>query len=96
VASIVHIHGDRDETVPLDGRPIGETRQGKVSDSLPMYGTFGNFGPAQKRDAGGLACTERAARSGDILDFCLFEGGHSFRTEFLQHAIERLKDAGQL
>jgi polyhydroxybutyrate depolymerase len=96
VASIVHIHGDRDETVPLDGRPIGETRQGKVSDSLTMYGTFGNFGPAQKRDAGGLACTERAARSGDILDFCLFEGGHSFRTEFLQHAIERLKDAGQL
>lgn len=96
VASVVHIHGDSDKTVPLDGRPIRETRQGKVSDALAMYADHGAFGPVQERAAGPLDCDMRGNAAGDILEFCLFEGGHSFRTEYLAHGIDRLKAAGRL
>jgi polyhydroxybutyrate depolymerase len=95
-ASVVHFHGDNDATVPLDGRPIGETRQGKVSEAFEHYGLHGAFGNGVRRDTAMLRCSERTAESGDILDYCLFSGGHSFRTEYLLHGIERLKDAGQL
>ncbi len=43
VANIIHIHGDNDPTVPLNGRPILNTHQGKVSDALAkgweLYGS---------------------------------------------------------
>lgn len=94
--SIVHIHGTTDKTVPLDGRPIRETRQGQVATALITYGHFGKFGPATPYENGALTCEERRNDSGDILDFCLFEGGHSLRTEFIKHGIDRLKEAGQL
>ena len=96
VASIVHIHGDDDATVPVDGRRIGKTRQGKVSDALEMYALHGVFGPETRKDTAMLHCSERATIGGDVLDFCLFSGGHSFRTEYLLQAIMRLRDAGQL
>ena len=95
-ASLIHIHGDADGTVPLDGRPIGPTRQGKVSDALAMYAALGNFGPATQADTPKLRCAQSANDTEDILEFCLFEGGHSFRTEYLGYALERLKSAGKL
>ena len=96
LASIVHIHGDRDITVPLVGREIGQTRQGAVAQSLESYGAQGNFWPAEDTQAGDLSCAQRSNPQGKILDFCLFEGGHSFRTEHLAHGLDRLKQAGQL
>lgn len=78
VASIVHIHGDRDTTVPLDGRAIGPTRQGKVSEALAMYAAHGDFAPAGTDSTDMLACTDRENAEGDILEFCLFEGGIHF------------------
>ncbi|MEH6646621.1 alpha/beta hydrolase family esterase [Sulfitobacter sp.] len=95
-ASLVHIHGDRDTTVPLDGRAIGPTRQGKVSDAMQMYGSLGSFGPAQNVDTDMQRCRQRDNPAGDILEFCLFKGGHSFRTEYLDYALQRLMAAGQL
>lgn len=94
--SIVHIHGDRDRTVPLKGRPIGETKQGEVHDALALYKTFGGFGPAQDAQTDTLACENRSNADGEVLDFCLFEGGHSFSTKHLSYGINRLKDAGQI
>jgi polyhydroxybutyrate depolymerase len=44
--SLIHLHGDADSTVPLDGRPIGPTRQGKVADALAMYSALGDFDAA--------------------------------------------------
>lgn len=97
-ASIVHIHGDNDSTVPLDGRAIGETHQGKVSEALSHYSREGEFGPAQTTaaDIDALRCTGRTNADGAILDFCLFSGGHSFRTEYLAYGIERLRAQGRL
>lgn len=96
VTSIVHIHGDRDTTVPLDGRVIGETKQGKVSDALTMYAAHGEFGPVEQRDTDILQCSKQENAGGNVLEFCLFEGGHSFRTEYLAYGIEQLKAAGRL
>ncbi|MEP1766868.1 MAG: polyhydroxybutyrate depolymerase [Sulfitobacter sp.] len=96
ITSIVHIHGDRDTTVPLDGRAIRETKQGRVQDALDMYAEHGGFGAATQHSAGALECSEQVNGNGNILEFCLFEGGHSFRTEYLDYGIEQLKAAGQL
>ncbi len=96
VSSIVHIHGDADTTVPLKGRRIGETKQGKVSEALEMYAQFGKFGQAKAEKSGSLTCQGQTNASGEILEFCLFPGGHSFRTEYLRYGIKRLRSAGQL
>lgn len=96
VNSIVHIHGTQDTTVPLDGRRIRETKQGQVSTALITYERFGNFGSAQAYERGALDCETRGNAEGDILDFCLFDGGHSFRTEYLKHGIDRLAETGKI
>lgn len=96
VASIVHIHGTTDKTVPLSGRAIRETKQGVVAEALAMYETFGRFGAAKPSRIATLDCKTRNNPTGDVLQFCLFEGGHSFRTEYLAHGIKTLLDAGRL
>lgn len=96
VSSIVHIHGTQDKTVPLTGRAIRETKQGEVAEALAMYTAFGDFGPKTQTTQGALTCQNRSNPAGEILDFCLFEGGHSFRTEYLQHGLQALIDAGQV
>ncbi|MEH6737148.1 MAG: prolyl oligopeptidase family serine peptidase [Sulfitobacter sp.] len=96
VASIVHLHGNRDTTVPLDGRVIGETRQGKVSDALAMYAAHGQFGDVKETTTEVLHCSDQTNPDNAILEFCLFEGGHSFRTEYLAYGLGRLKKVGGL
>lgn len=96
VSSIVHIHGDADQTVPLTGRAIRETKQGEVAQALANYAKFGGFGPVEKSKKGSLTCQNRHNPKGEILEFCLFRGGHSFRTEHLRYGIQRLRAAGQI
>lgn len=96
VASVVHIHGDADPTVPLGGRKILNTHQGDVAEVLDMYRNFGEFGRETKSRQGALACRNRHNKSGEILNFCMFKGGHSFRTEYVRFAWDVLKKAGQL
>ena len=92
-ASVVHIHGDDDGTVPLMGRPIGNTRQGEVPTALSMYADYGRFGPETPYTALDMDCTRRTNDAAQILDFCLFEGGHSFSTARLRYAFEILMEA---
>lgn len=94
--SIVHIHGDADTTVPLDGRPIGETHQGKVSEALALYRAYGDFGEIERAQTDTLDCTRQRNAQGALLEFCLFEGGHSFSTRHLRYGIEQLKATGQI
>ncbi|WP_295313299.1 prolyl oligopeptidase family serine peptidase [Roseobacter sp.] len=97
VTSIIHIHGDNDSTVPLDGRVIGPSKQGEVDAALAMYSDFGGFAPVSEgQQYGTLTCDARANDAGDMLTFCLFEGGHSFRTEFVRFGWQQLKEAGRL
>lgn len=94
--SIVHIHGTQDKTVPLKGRAIRETKQGEVEEALAMYEKFGSFGPSSYFKTGPLSCRHRSNPQGEILQYCLFVGGHSFRTEYLGHGIAELWDIGKL
>jgi len=96
VSSVIHIHGDADKTVPLLGRAIADTRQGSVPDALAMYARHGEFGPASAERIGKLGCDTRRNATGEILAFCQFSGGHSFRTEYLRQAWDMLAKAGRL
>lgn len=96
VASVVHIHGDADKTVPLLGRKVGPTKQGEVPATIDMYGSFGDFGRPERKTYDGLTCKEQANESGNKLDFCLFSGGHWFNPEHLRHGWSQLQKAGQL
>lgn len=95
-ASVVHVHGDRDRIVPLMGRPIADTHQGEVPTVLAMYAKHGGFGDPQKVERDALSCEDRRNSNGEILNFCMFSGGHSFRSEFVRQAWEMLSDAGKL
>ena len=96
VANIIHIHGDSDPTVPLNGRRILNTRQGKVADALDMYRTYGDFQPDKPSKTKRLSCKNSRNQDDDVLSFCLFEGGHSFRSEYLRFAWEAFAKAGRL
>jgi polyhydroxybutyrate depolymerase len=90
-ANLVHIHGTADTVVPLEGRPIGETRQGVVADALAMYAAQGGFQPVGVSDApGGMTCYSARNPDGKLLEFCTFDGGHEFSTLRLAHALEQI------
>lgn len=90
--SLMHIHGTSDQTVPLMGRPIAATRQGEVPAALAMYAAHGGFGAAARYSEGDMSCDRRTNAAGAILDFCTFDGGHSFGVRRLRHAWETLID----
>ncbi len=95
-ASIIHMHGDSDRTVPLQGRTIANTRQGDVGEAMTFYQQVGSFSESYERAGPGLDCQGNRNASGDVLEFCMFEGGHSFRRAFVRDAWERFIDAGQI
>jgi len=96
VASIVHIHGENDPTVPLEGRAIRETRQGKVAEALAMYRGLGGFATAKAPMPEGLTCASWGNAQGEVLDFCTHPGGHSLRTGYLTFGLERFRAAGRM
>ncbi|MDA8746903.1 prolyl oligopeptidase family serine peptidase [Litoreibacter sp.] len=96
VANVIHIHGDADPTVPLTGRAIADTHQGDVGEALDMYAAYGNFAPSTSRTVNDLECRDRKNAEGDILNFCMFEGGHSFSSRFVEFAWKTFADAGKL
>lgn len=89
--SVVHIHGDNDSTVPLAGRPIGPGHQGDVAKALEMYGQHGGFGAEAAEQQGDMDCTMQRNGADQVLGFCAFAGGHSFRLENLRAGLEMLE-----
>lgn len=94
-ASLIHIHGTSDPTVPLEGRAIRETWQADVTEVLDFYSRFGGFEAAGAAVTGDLDCTMRRNGAGAVLDFCLHPGGHSFRTDHVLFALDRFTAAGR-
>ncbi|MEM9434736.1 MAG: prolyl oligopeptidase family serine peptidase [Pseudomonadota bacterium] len=94
--SILHIHGDADRTVPLMGRPIAQTKQGEVPGALDMYAEYGAFAAASESRMMDMGCELRENAAGDSLGFCLFEGGHSFKSGYLKMAWEMFEAKGTL
>lgn len=89
-ASLVHIHGNADNIVPMQGRPIGDAYQGDVNKAVAMYTKHGEFKSVDGYSFGELECKSGQNEQGRILDLCTFEGGHSFKTGFVRFAWNRL------
>jgi polyhydroxybutyrate depolymerase len=88
--NIVHVHGDADRTVPLEGRTIGDTRQGSVPETLAMYRADKGFTGAEAMTTADMTCERATASDGKHLDFCLFPGDHDFRAVRLAAAYDLL------
>ncbi|MEM9278046.1 MAG: prolyl oligopeptidase family serine peptidase [Pseudomonadota bacterium] len=95
-ASVVHIHGESDKIVPLMGRPIVDAHQGQIPEVLDMYSTYGGYKKNGTSEAADLRCENAKNTEGEILNFCLHPGGHSFKSEYVRHAWETLEKAGKL
>jgi len=94
VANIVHFHGDEDRTVPLNGRPVRGSQQGSVPQALAMYRAYGDFGAVRDQQVNGLRCENSANAAGNIVNFCLYDGGHSFRSSNVMVAWIMLMGTG--
>jgi len=95
-SSIVHLHGDADPVVPLEGRAIRKAHQGAVANAIGMYTRHGDYSAPVTRAGDGLRCRNRSNADGHILNFCLYSGGHTFNLRHLRAAIAMLQAAGRL
>ncbi|MEM6679431.1 MAG: prolyl oligopeptidase family serine peptidase [Pseudomonadota bacterium] len=86
--NVTHIHGTTDRIVPLEGRRIAETKQGDVAEAMAMFRESHGFREGFEASGAGLAC--RVFVGGGELLLCTHPGGHSFSTEHLAFALERL------
>lgn len=94
--NVIHTHGTEDRTVPLAGRAIGRTKQGDVNKVLAFYRKQGRFGEISTTIVDDLTCARQSDAATDILEFCTFKGGHSFKRSHLKYAWDRLNAAGKL
>jgi polyhydroxybutyrate depolymerase len=94
VSTVIHIHGLTDTTVPLDGRPIGQARQGSVIEAFQMYAAHGGFpDPTQVAFPHGEGCLVTMGETEGGIALCVFDGGHSYSTTRVEWAIEQILDA---
>lgn len=95
-ANIIHIHGTEDKTVPMDGREVLDTRQGNVASVVEMYRSYGGYRRTVAEDIGSLACETSLNDDGQRLSLCIFEGGHTFKTDYIRHVWATFEAAGKL
>jgi len=91
VANVVHIHGDDDGTVPLDGRMIGDGKQGEVPAAMAMYAELGGFSAPVSSAVRDMTCETQTNDAGQVLAICMFEGGHGFGTGRLRAGLEMVR-----
>jgi len=88
--NLIHYHGKRDTIVPIHGRQIKDGYQGDVYEAMDLIARAGHFGPAKSQNHSGLDCRQRENASGNILELCLFAGGHEIRPSYLERAWRKL------
>lgn len=89
---MVHIHGTTDKIVPLAGRPIAQTHQGDVLIAIDRLVAAGGYeDKVSDLETDDLSC--KIGESGDqrVMAFCTHPGGHSFKAEYLDTALDILK-----
>ena len=92
--NIVHVHGTGDTTVPMEGRKIGDTRQGDLAQVLAMYMKDKDFAPDDGYALVDMNCSHATSIGDKRLDLCLFDGNHSFTAERLGAAYDKLMPKG--
>lgn len=94
--NIIHVHGTADLTVPLNGRRVGSSAHSDVNEVINAYAKIGKYKRAGKATESNLKCVNRRNPRDKILDFCLHNGGHSFRTKDIEFAWKRFRSLGIL
>jgi polyhydroxybutyrate depolymerase len=84
--NLIHYHGDADPVVPLDGRPIGDARQGDVRKAIELIARIGGYRRVETEPTPGLDCARRANSDGKLLELCLFAGKHQLKAKHLARA----------
>lgn len=95
-ANIIHVHGTADLTVPLKGRRVGSSAHSNVNDLIKAYAKIGKYRVTKNISNAGLKCANHRNARGKILDFCLHNGGHSFRTKDIEFVWRRFHRLGIL
>lgn len=93
-AHVIHTHGTTDRVVPLKGRTIGPTSQGDVFEVLSMYAKDGGYNGNKRYKALDLQCLRSQSPEGKVLEVCLHDGGHQFKTQYIVRAWNELKALG--
>lgn len=84
--NLIHYHGKSDTIVPIHGRQIKDGYQGDVYEAIDLIARSGKFGPAKSQNQSGLDCQHRENANGNVLELCLFAGGHELRPSYLDRA----------
>jgi polyhydroxybutyrate depolymerase len=84
---LIHYHGTEDTVVPLEGRPINQSRQGDVREALALFTEQGGYRPVASEPETGLACDLARNDAGQRLELCLYPGGHGFKSEHVVRAM---------
>lgn len=90
---LVHINGTSDSIVPIEGRPIADTRQGNSREAMAMFVSDGGYdalAPVEDGGGVGLACEAADGPQNATLMFCTHPGGHSIQAEWVRFAWETL------
>lgn len=88
--NLIHYHGKSDTIVPIHGRRIKDGYQGDVYEAIKLFVRSGKFGPEKSQNYSGLDCKHRGNATGNILELCLFAGGHELRPSYLESAWRKL------
>ena len=90
-ANVIHYHGAKDKIVPLKGRRIGPAHQGNIFEVMAMYERTGDYAGLVKNVTDDLSCIRKTNPTAKILELCLYNGGHGFRTDYIVRAWKKLK-----
>jgi len=82
--NILHVHGTADTVVPLEGRAIADTRQGKVDDAVAMFRkAAGHDAPRPLELMEGLRCEGSRGANETRIITCLHDGGHAVEAQWV-------------
>lgn len=93
-SNMMHFHGTQDEVVPMEGRAIRTTRQGNVHEAVEMILAQSDYGPAEIVVLEDLTCARRDDSAGRLFELCTYPGGHGYRAEFVEMAVEAFLPSG--
>lgn len=90
---LFHVHGKKDEAAPFEGKEFGRgIGQSSVRQSLAQWARQGACtGVVSKPVRAGkeLSC-ERTSCGAGVLELCLHEGGHRFRSDWIMRGFDQI------
>lgn len=87
---LIHIHGETDKVVPIEGRPIrARFAQADAVKSMEVLLRSAQVEAKETSDLAGMRC-ERWDGSGRLVEFCRHAGGHFWTAPWLRAAYQAM------